>query len=248
MGVALLPQIEVPFVSVRTEYEGAGPEDIETLVSKPIEDAISQIQGVRRIESTSLEGMSYVFVEFDTDVNLADAALDVANRVRTVNLPEDAEDPVVRKFDINARSFMGIVFTSTLPPQRAKDILEDRVQMQLSQVVDVAEVSLYGGLTREIQVELDPVALGSLGLSIRQVTNIVKSGNYSSPSGRISLGDQESILRVVGESSTIPGAGGTPDSPLPEEFQSGWRTSPPSPTERRSCAGSPGTWERTPLS
>ena len=203
MGVALLPQIEVPFVSVRTEYEGAGPEDIETLVSKPIEDAISQIQGVRRIESTSLEGMSYVFVEFDTDVNLADAALDVANRVRTVNLPEDAEDPVVRKFDINARSFMGIVFTSTLPPQRAKDILEDRVQMQLSQVVDVAEVSLYGGLTREIQVELDPVALGSLGLSIRQVTNIVKSGNYSSPSGRISLGDQESILRVVGESSTI---------------------------------------------
>jgi len=203
MGVALLPQIEVPFVSVRTEYEGAGPEDIETLVSKPIEDAISQIQGVRRIESTSLEGMSYVFVEFDTDVNLADAALDVANRVRTVNLPEDAEDPVVRKFDINARSFMGIVFTSTLPPQRAKDILEDRVQMQLSQVVDMAEVSLYGGLTREIQVELDPVALGSLGLSIRQVTDIVKSGNYSSPSGRISLGDQESILRVVGESSTV---------------------------------------------
>jgi len=203
MGVALLPQIEVPFVSVRTEYEGAGPEDIETLVSKPIEDAISQIQGVRRIESTSLEGMSYVFVEFDSDVNLADAALDVANRVRTVNLPEDTEDPVVRKFDVNARSFMGIVFNTTLPPQRAKDILEDRVQMQLSQVVDVAEVSLYGGLTREIQVELDPVALGSLGLSIRQVTNILKSANYSSPSGRISLGDQESILRVVGESATV---------------------------------------------
>jgi len=203
MGVALLPQIEVPFVSVRTEYEGAGPEDIETLVSRPIEDAISQIQGVRRIESTSLEGMSYVFVEFDSDVNLADAALDVANRVRTVNLPEDAEDPVVRKFDVNARSFMGIVFNTTLPPQRAKDILEDRVQMQLSQVVDVAEVSLYGGLTREIQVELDPVALGSLGLSIRQVTNILKSANYSSPSGRISLGDQESILRVVGESATV---------------------------------------------
>ena len=126
MGVALLPQIEVPFVSVRTEYEGAGPEDIETLVSRPIEDAISQIQGVRRIESTSLEGMSYVFVEFDSDVNLADAALDVANRVRTVNLPEDAEDPVVRKFDVNASSFMGIVFNTTLPPQRAKDILEDR--------------------------------------------------------------------------------------------------------------------------
>ncbi|WP_367338916.1 efflux RND transporter permease subunit [Aminivibrio sp.] len=203
MGVSLLPKIEVPFVSVRTTYEGAGPEDIETLVSKPIEDAVSQIQGVRRIESTSLEGISFVFIEFDSDVNLADAALDVANRVRTVNLPEDADDPVVRKFDVNARSFMAIVFTSTLPPQRAKDILEDRVQMQLSQVVDVAEVTLDGGLTREIQVELDPVALGSLGLSIRQVTNILKSANYSSPSGRISLGDQESILRVVGESVTI---------------------------------------------
>ena len=203
MGVALLPKIEVPFVSVRTSYTGAGPEDMETLVSKPLEDAISQVQGVRRLESTSLEGISFVFIEFDPDINLADAALDVANRVRTVNLPEDADDPVVRKFDINARSFMSVVFTSTLPPQRARDILEDRVQRQLSQVVDVADVSLDGGLTREIHVELDPVALGSLGLSIRQVTNILKSGNYSSPSGRISLGDQESILRVVGESVSV---------------------------------------------
>ncbi|MGI6782919.1 MAG: efflux RND transporter permease subunit [Aminivibrio sp.] len=203
MGVAMLPKIEVPFVSVRTSYTGAGPEDMETLVSKPLEDAISQIQGVRRLESTSLEGMSFVFIEFDPNVNLADAALDVANRVRTVNLPEDADDPVVRKFDINAWSFMHVVFTSTLPPQRARDILEDRVQRQLSQVVDVADVSLYGGLEREIHVELDPVALGSLGLSIRQVTNILKSGNYSSPSGRISLGDQESILRVVGESASV---------------------------------------------
>ena len=203
MGVAMLPKIEVPFVSVRTSYTGAGPEDMETLVSKPLEDAISQIQGVRRLESTSLEGMSFVFIEFDPTVNLADAALDVANRVRTVNLPEDADDPVVRKFDINAWSFMHVVFTSTLPPQRARDILEDRVQRQLSQVVDVADVSLYGGLEREIHVELDPVALGSLGLSIRQVTNILSSGNYSSPSGRISLGDQESILRVVGESVTV---------------------------------------------
>ena len=203
MGVAMLPRIEVPFVSVRTSYTGAGPEDMETLVSRPLEDAISQIQGVRRLESTSLEGMSFVFIEFDPNVNLADAALDVANRVRTVSLPEDADDPVVRKFDINAWSFMNVVFTSTLPPQRARDILEDRVQRQLSQVVDVADVSLYGGLEREIHVELDPVALGSLGLSIRQVTNILKSGNYSSPSGRISLGDQESILRVVGESVSV---------------------------------------------
>ncbi|PKL03273.1 MAG: AcrB/AcrD/AcrF family protein, partial [Synergistetes bacterium HGW-Synergistetes-2] len=203
MGISLLPRIEVPFVSVVTRYTGAGPEDMETLVTKPLEDAISQVQGARRIESTSLEGLSYVFVEFDMEVNLSDAALDVANRVRTVTLPEDAEEPVVRKFDINARSFMSVVFTSTLPPQRAFDILEDRVQRQLSQVVDVADVSLDGGLTREIHVDLDPVALGSLGLSIRQVTNLLKSGNYSSPSGRISLGDQESILRVVGESTTV---------------------------------------------
>lgn len=88
MGISLLPKIEVPFVSVRTSYTGAGPEDMETLVSKPLEDAISQVQGVRRLESTSLEGISFVFIEFDPDINLADAALDVANRVRTVNLPE----------------------------------------------------------------------------------------------------------------------------------------------------------------
>ena len=203
MGISLLPKIEVPFVSVVTRYTGAGPEDMETLVTKPLEDAISQVQGSRRIESTSLEGTSFVFVEFDADVDLADAALDVANRVRTVRLPEDADDPVVRKFDMNARSFMSIVFTSTLPPQRAFDILEDRVQRRLSQVTDVADVTLDGGLTREIHVDLDPVALASLGLGIRQVTNVIKSGNYSSPSGRISLGDQESILRVVGESTTV---------------------------------------------
>lgn len=203
MGISLLPKIEVPFVSVVTRYSGAGPEDMETLVTKPLEDSISQVQGSRRIESTSLEGLSFVFVEFDADVDLADAAVDVANRIRTASLPEDAEDPVVRKFDMNARSFMSIVFTSTLPPQRAFDILEDRVQRRLSQVTDVADVSLDGGLTREIHVDLQPVALASLGLGIRQVTNFIKSGNYSSPSGRISLGDQESILRVVGESATV---------------------------------------------
>ncbi|NLM71718.1 MAG: efflux RND transporter permease subunit [Synergistaceae bacterium] len=203
MGISLLPKIEVPFVSVITRYSGAGPEDMEMLVTKPLEDAISQVQGSRKIESSSLEGLSFVFVEFDADVDLADAALDVANRVRTVRLPEDADDPVVRKFDMNARSFMSIVFTSTLPPQRAYDILEDRVQRRLSQVTDVADVSLDGGLTREIHVDLDPVALASLGLGIRQVTNMIRSGNYSSPSGRISLEDQESILRVVGESATV---------------------------------------------
>ena len=68
MGISLLPKIEVPFVSVRTSYTGAGPEDMETLVSKPLEDAISQVQGVRRLESTSLEGISFVFIEFDPDI------------------------------------------------------------------------------------------------------------------------------------------------------------------------------------
>ncbi len=198
MGVSLMPKMEFPFVTVMTRYEGATPIDVETLITKPIEDGIAQIPGVRKIESTSLEGLSYVSVEFNSDILLSDAALDVSNKVRTVNLPDDAEDSIVRKFDVNARSFLSIVFTSTLPPQQAYEILEDRVQNRLSQIADVADVSLYGGVEREIHVDLDPLAMASLGVTLPQVSAALKEGNVAEPSGRITLGEKETFFRMTG--------------------------------------------------
>ncbi len=178
-------------------------------------------------------------------MNLADAALDVANRVRTVNLPEDAEDPVVRKFDINARSFMGIVFTSTLPPQRAKDIWKTGCRCSSPRWWTWRRFPLR----RTHPGDPGGARPGGPGESGPEHPpghqHPEERGNYSSPSGRISSATRNPSCGSWGNPSR---SASWRNSRFPEEFPVGWRTSPPSPTERRSCAGSPGTWERTPLS
>ena len=147
LGVALIPKVDIPIVVVSTIYEGAGPSEIESLVSKPIEDAVAQVEGIKQIKSYSVEGASFVVAEFKYDINISQAVLDVSNRVKAIasQLPEDAKEPVTEKVDINAEPFMTIAVTSSLPPELAYDVVEDKIQRRLTQLRGLAKADILGG-------------------------------------------------------------------------------------------------------
>lgn len=201
LGIALLPKVDIPVVVVATRYSGAGPSEIETLVSKPIEDACSQVEGVDKIESYSLEGVSYVVVSFQYEIDISEANLDVSNRIKAISalLPEDADEPVVEKYDINAQPFMTLAVTSSLPPEFAYDIVEDKIQRRITQLQGLAKAEILGGLKREIQVHLDPSRLNQYGLTLLDVSRALEDNNFNDPSGHIAQGGRELSVRVVAE-------------------------------------------------
>ena len=204
-GIALLPKVDIPVVVVSTFYSGAGPQEIETLITKPVEDAASQVEGVKKIESYSLESVSFVVVQFEYGINVSEANLDVSNRVKAIEglLPEEADDPVVEKFDINARPFLTLAVTSSLPPEQAYDIVEDKIQRRITQIEGLAKADIRGGIRREIHVHLDANALNQYGLTLMKVVAVLRRDNFNDPSGHISKGTQELSIRVMGEINDV---------------------------------------------
>lgn len=201
LGVALIPKVDIPIVVVSTIYEGAGPSEIESLVSKPIEDAVAQVEGIKQIKSYSVEGASFVVAEFKYDVTISQAVLDVSNRVKAIasQLPEDAKEPVTEKVDINAEPFITIAVTSDLPPELAYDVVEDKIQRRLTQLQGLAKADILGGRKREINVYIDPAKLAHFGVTLGEVIRTLSVNNFNDPSGHIAKGDRELTVRVIGQ-------------------------------------------------
>ncbi|MCR4817985.1 MAG: efflux RND transporter permease subunit [Fretibacterium sp.] len=205
LGVTLYPNVELPFVLVRTNYTGAGPNEIEQLISKPLEDALADLEGLKTIETYSVEGTSMVAVEMESGTNPDLALVDVNNKVKAKvpDLPEDAKEPVSSKFDLSSQPFLIISFTSHLPEKTAKKIIEDRIQPIVARVEGVGRVDVTGGRDREVQIMLDPAALSDYGISYLQVCNVVSSNNETTPSGYITQKKDEVSLRLMGEFNDV---------------------------------------------
>ena len=171
LGVEFFPEFEIPVITISTAYPGAGPEEVETLVTKPIEDQVSSVEGIRHLESYSREGLSSVIIEFvegtDTDI----AADDVKERVRIAEkqLPADAEDPLTLKLDIRAMPIIDLAVTSPRPPRELYQIAKDVVKEELIRVPGVASVDLIGGREREIEIALDQRRLAACHLTVLDV-------------------------------------------------------------------------------
>ena len=207
LGIALSPKVDLPLVLVITRYSGAGPAEVETVLTKPIEDAVAQVEGIKKIESYSQEGSSVVLVWLEYDVDTAEATLAVSNRVRAIQnaLPEDADDPVIEKYDINAEPFLTLVVTSNLSPERAYDLVEDKIQRRLTQLQGLARAEIQGGIKREIQVYLDPARMIHFGLSVGQVMAAIAANTENDPSGHVAQGSKEMSVRVLGQFQTPRG-------------------------------------------
>lgn len=205
LGVTLYPDVELPFVLVRTTYTGAGPNEIEQLISKPLEDALADLENLKSITTYSIEGISMVAVEMEAGTNPDLALVDVNNKVKAKvpDLPDDADEPVSSKFDISAQPFLIVSFTSDMPEKTAKKLIEDRIQPVVARVQGVGRVDVTGGRDREIHINLDPAALSDYGISYMQVCNVVAANNQTTPSGYITQTKDEVSLRLMGEFNEV---------------------------------------------
>ncbi|MBM7865934.1 MMPL family transporter [Heliobacterium gestii] len=205
LGVDLYPNVNAPYISVSVSYPGAGAEEVESQILKPIESAVSSISKVDTISSQASEGFGVVIVQFSLSANADQSANDVQKKVDSVKgqLPDDAKDPVVIKMDFNAAPVMTLALKSSRPAQETYDLAEDVLKERLLKVSGVTDVKLIGGQKREIQVDIDKSRLEGYGLSVKKVSDLLKNENINQPSGRLDRPDLEYNVRVMGQFKTV---------------------------------------------
>lgn len=220
LAVDLLPDVSSPFVSVTIAYPGASPTDVETLVTKPVEDALAGLPHVSHINSSSVEGASRINVQFADGTNVDLAAIDVERAVNAIRsgLPSDTQAPQISKFDTSQIPVMLITVAGDRPQDQLFNIADQVVKPRLEAVDGVAAVQLFGGLDRQVDVQVDPAKLRAYRVTLAQVTHALGQGNQNQPTGSIEQGTQRYDVRVVGEARTPeqlgeivinPGAGAT---------------------------------------
>jgi len=201
LPIDLMPDISYPTVSVSCIYENAGPEEIEELITRPIEEAMSAVPGVEEVTSVSVEGQSTVRVTFTWGTDLDAAANDMRDRLDRVmqRLPEEADRPTLRKFDLASFPILSLGASSRLDPVQTRQIIENQVKYRLERVPGVAAVDIRGGLEREIHVNLDPAKINALAIPLDQIISYIREGNVNIPAGTIEKGNFEVTIRTPGE-------------------------------------------------
>ncbi|MDO8637525.1 MAG: efflux RND transporter permease subunit, partial [Dehalococcoidia bacterium] len=203
MGVDLYPDVSFPVISIQTAYPGASPDEVETEVSRPLEDALGSLNGVKTISSTSSEGLSTLNIEFNLEYSADKANSDVREKVAAIRnvLPNDALEPVILKFDPSLMPILSIAAvdtTDSLNEYTLRNLLDDDIKPSLEHIPGVAQAQVSGGLEREIQVELSMARVKALQISPQQVSDAIKRENVNIPAGSIKQTDQNFSLRTLG--------------------------------------------------
>jgi HAE1 family hydrophobic/amphiphilic exporter-1 len=205
LPVELFPKVDIPWVTVVTVYPGANPEEIETQVTDKLEDELSSLADLKSMKSDSEENLSMIALEFDVGVDLDAKAADVRDKVSAAQnlLPDDAEDPIVLKLDLDSFPILFFSVSSPRPPIEVRKTAEDIIQKRLEQVPGVATVSLLGGREREIHIDIDRNRLAAKNLNILQVVEALGRDNLNIPVGKVKRGTDESLVRVVGQYASV---------------------------------------------
>jgi len=203
LKVEQMPDVNLPFVFVTTVYPGAAPEAVEADVTKPIEYAVNQVSGVRRVFSNSREGRSDIFVEFRLTTNVAQAMQDVRDRIAPIRptFPRDVKDPqVIRVENENSQPVVTLAVMSEATGLRELTSLTDQTIVKaLENLPGVARIDVNGRVARQILVQIKPDALTALGLGVDQVISAIREANQDVPAGRITKGSSDSVVRVEGK-------------------------------------------------
>ncbi|OGS08872.1 MAG: hypothetical protein A2270_05685 [Elusimicrobia bacterium RIFOXYA12_FULL_51_18] len=220
LGVDLFPNVEFPFVVVQTTLRGAGPEEMESSVTKPIEEAVNTISGIEDLTSTSYEGLSVVLVKFVLEKNGDIAAQDVRDKVSAVQakLPQGTDPPVVGKFDVGAIPVVNVVVSGDKDLIELTRFAKKKIKENIETVNGVGSVDVVGGREREIHIILNPLKMASLGISTKQVKDAIVQQNIEIPGGKVEQSRTDFVLRTLGRikdvkdfnSIVITSANGTP--------------------------------------
>ena len=198
------PDITIPFVMVTTPYFGVSPADIETLITDEIEDELEQLRDVREIRSTSAEGASIISIEFEPTVDIDDVLPKVRDRVDAAapELPADAEDPVVTEISFSEFPVI-IVNISGEVPITALEVVGESVQERIERIPGILDVTLTGGVEREVSVNADPALLEFYGVTLMEMMGALQSANLNLPGGQVDVGDVTYLVRVPGEFTSV---------------------------------------------
>jgi len=200
LPVDLMPEVVYPTLNVNASYPNTGPEEIEEIITRPIEEALSAVPGVEEVFSSSSEGSSSVRIMFAWGTDLDAAADDVRERLDRIigRLPDEVDRPTLRKFDPAQQPILQFGALSNLDPVQARRIIDEQIAYRLERVAGVASVDVFGGRQREIQVNLDPLKLKALGLPLNVITGKIRQENVDMPAGVIERGNYEILLRIPG--------------------------------------------------
>jgi hydrophobic/amphiphilic exporter-1 (mainly G- bacteria), HAE1 family len=205
LPVDLMPDVSFPSITVRVSYAGVGPLEMEELVTRPLEQALSAVAGLERLESTSSEGSSRVTLNFAWGTELNEAADDVRNRLDRIRgrLPEEADPPVMFKFDASASPIMSVGVEGDYDNVKLREIGEQVLSPRLERVPGVAAVTVEGGLRRQIHVLLSKEKITALNLPVDRITSLLRSENQNLPLGEIDEGDRTYLVRSQGQFASL---------------------------------------------
>jgi len=213
LKVELLPDLSYPTLTVRTDYEGAAPAEVETLISQPAEEALGIVKGLRKLKSISRTGQSDVVLEFAWGTDMQQAGLDVRDKMETLQLPLEAKPPVLLRFNPSTQPIMRLALSSRQDGGSEADAVrrlmelrryaDDDLKRKLEPVSGVAAVKVGGGLEDEIQVDIDQRKLAQLGLSLDSVIQRLQQENVNLSGGRLEEGSQRYLVRTVNQFATV---------------------------------------------
>jgi HAE1 family hydrophobic/amphiphilic exporter-1 len=205
LGYELVPKFEVNVITVQTVYPGAAPSEVETSVTKVIEDAVASLENVKKIESKSMESVSVVMITLNTGADVNFLLTDAQRKINAVinDLPDDADTPSLNKFSLDDVAIMNLSVTSDLTEKELYDLLDQKIQPVFARINGVAKVDMVGGEEREIQVSVDPKKLEGYGLSITQIQQTIAASNLDFPTGNVKSRDNQTTLRLSGKFTSL---------------------------------------------
>ncbi len=201
IGVDLYPRVEFPLITVVSVLPGADPKTVESTVTKPIEDAISTISSIKHLRSMSTDGISQVVIEFELEKNVDTAFQEVQAKMGSIrsDLPQDLEDPVVEKFDMDSSPILGVIVGGDLPIAKLSIIADKVVKTRLQQVKDVGQIKLVGKRDRTFWMYLDPHRLEGYSISVPEVIAALQAHHLEVPAGKVDLTREEIVVKTRAE-------------------------------------------------
>jgi HAE1 family hydrophobic/amphiphilic exporter-1 len=205
LGVDRFPEVDFPTVTVSTSLPGSSPEAVETEISKVIEDAVGTLSGIEELRSSSSEGNSNVSVQFvlEKDVDVAVQEVRDAVALARGRLPDDVEEPTVRRFDPSQIPIMSIAVTADRPLRQVTEYADKTLRRQIESANGVGLVNVRGGAFRQINVWLDANRLSAVGITVNDVTRALQTQNVEIPGGRIEQGQRNLTLRTRGRLQSV---------------------------------------------
>ena len=205
MPVDLLPKMDFPIAVVMTTYTGAGPEEVESQITKPLEQSLNTLSNVKEIQSVSGAGSSFVIISFNWGTNLDSAIIDIRENIGFIErfLPSDSDKPMVIKMDPNMMPIVQMGISGGDSLAQLQDIASDIIEPRLTRIPEVASVIITGGFEREVQVAVDSVKLENYGITLSQVTNMLMAENFNASGGKVEQGGREYFVRNLQQFETV---------------------------------------------